>query len=154
MKSDPLQLRLPLAPAGFKKTSVKAAGSEPNALMNKLAPGDRAFHDWYRFVLSFPPHLVRCYLQEFELNSEQTILDPFCGTGTTLVESKKCGIRGVGLEANPFAKFASSVKLDWDIDPEILRTGAHEVADTPSGLFVRRGLRTITAFMGTTIVFP
>jgi len=26
---------------------------------NKLRPEDRAAHDWYRFVLSFPPHLVR-----------------------------------------------------------------------------------------------
>jgi hypothetical protein len=25
---------------------------------NKLMGEDRAFHDWYRFVLSFPPHLV------------------------------------------------------------------------------------------------
>ena len=148
MKSDPLQLRLPLAPAGFKKSSVKADGSEPNALMNKLAPGDRAFHDWYRFVLSFPPHLVRCYLQEFGLNSEQTLLDPFCGTGTTLVESKKCGIRGVGLEANPFAKFASSVKLDWDIDPEILRIGAHEVADNAIRTLRSQGVEDNRGFHG------
>ena len=26
---------------------------------NRLRPGDRAVHDWYRFVLSFPSHLVR-----------------------------------------------------------------------------------------------
>ena len=116
--------------------------------MNKLAPGDRAFHDWYRFVLSFPPHLVRCYLQEFGLNSEQTLLDPFCGTGTTLVESKKCGVRGVGLEANPFAKFASSVKLDWDIDPEILRIGAHEVADNAIRTLRSQGVEDNRAFHG------
>jgi hypothetical protein len=25
--------------------------------MNRLAPDDRAVHDWYRFILSYPPHL-------------------------------------------------------------------------------------------------
>ena len=33
---------------------------------NKLGADDRAAHDWYRFVLSFPPHLVREYLDRFE----------------------------------------------------------------------------------------
>ncbi len=29
---------------------------------NKLKSEDRAFHNWYRFVLSYPPHLVRTYI--------------------------------------------------------------------------------------------
>jgi hypothetical protein len=148
MKSDPLQLRLPFAPAGFKKSSLTAGDSEPNALMNKLDAGDRAFHDWYRFVLSFPPHLVRSYIREFGLDSRHALLDPFCGTGTTLVESKKCGIRGVGLEANPFAKFAGSVKLAWDIDPEMLKAGVHEVADRAMGILRAQGIEDGRPFHG------
>ena len=53
---------------------------------NKLRLEDRAAHDWYRFVLSFPAHLVRDYLDRFELEKSQRVLDTFCGTGTTLVE--------------------------------------------------------------------
>jgi DNA modification methylase len=96
--------------------------------MNKLSQEDRAVHDWYRFVLSFPPHLVSDYIERFKLNPEQRILDPFCGTGTTLVEAKKRGIPSVGIEANPMAHFASSVKLDWHIDPEGLVNHAEKVA--------------------------
>ncbi len=33
--------------------------------INKLYAEARAVHDWYRFVLSFPPHLVRDYLTRF-----------------------------------------------------------------------------------------
>ena len=44
---------------------------------------------WYRFVLSFPPHLVREYISRFDLGSGARVLDPFCGTGTTIVECKK-----------------------------------------------------------------
>src|SRR2546426_10997426 len=84
---------------------------------NKLHPQDRAAHEWYRFVLSFPPHLVRDYLRRFGIGAKDRVLDPFCGTGTTLVECKKLGISSVGVEANPMAYFASQVKVDWSPDP-------------------------------------
>ncbi|MGC8781568.1 MAG: DNA methyltransferase [Anaerolineae bacterium] len=91
---------------------VSASEAEADALVNRLSPDDRTFHDWYRFVLSFPPHLVRNYLREFGDDRRIVVLDPFCGTGTTLIEAKLAGLPGIGLEANPFACFASSVKTD------------------------------------------
>jgi SAM-dependent methyltransferase len=97
--------------------------------MNKLAQHDRAAHDWYRFVLSFPPHLVRDYIDKLRVQPGQCVLDPFCGTGTTLVECKKLGIASVGVEANPMAYFASSVKVDWRPDPDGLLTHACLVAE-------------------------
>ena len=97
--------------------------------LNRLRPEDRAVHDWYRFVLSFPSHLVRDYLDTFGVDSTQRVLDPFCGTGTTLVECKKLGIPSVGIERNPMAGFASRTKVDWSVDPEALVSHAREVAD-------------------------
>jgi hypothetical protein len=81
-----------------------------NGKQNKLMPHDRAAHDWYRFVLSFPPHLVRQYIERFNLDHKSILLDPFCGTGTTLVECKKRGIPSIGVEAHPMACLASCVK--------------------------------------------
>ena len=95
---------------------------------NKLRPEDRAVHDWYRFVLSFPPHLVRDYLERLGVGPSDTVLDPFCGTGTTLVECKKLGIASVGIESNPMAHLASSVKVDWSVDASALLEYAGEVA--------------------------
>ncbi len=91
-----------------------------NGNANDLMAADQAVHDWYRFVLSFPPHLVREYLQRFEAQPTDCVLDPFCGTGTTIVECKRLGIPSVGVEANPMAFFASSVKTDWSIHPGAL----------------------------------
>ncbi len=96
--------------------------------INQVRLEDRTAHDWYRFVLSFPPHLVQDYLARFEISSEQQVLDPFCGTGTTVVECKKLGIPSVGIEANPMAWFAGTVKLDWTPDPDTLLEVALEIA--------------------------
>jgi len=97
---------------------VRGVGREFSPQDNKLRAEDRLAHDWYRFVLSFPPHLIRNYAERFGLTSGATVLDPFCGTGTTLVECKKLGINSSGIERNPMAWFASRVKLDWKVDPD------------------------------------
>ena len=95
---------------------------------NQMLSEDRPIHDWYRFVLSFPPHLVREYVKRFELERGAIILDPFCGTGTTMVEAKKLGIESVGIEAVPMSAFAARTKLLWNISPADLATDAHLIA--------------------------
>ena len=110
--------------------SKTATRRQPRANHNRLQDSDRAVHDWYRFVLSFPPHLVREYLERFGIGKGGCVLDPFCGTGTTLVECKKLGIASVGIEANPMAHLASRVKLDWSPDAGELLSHAQCVADT------------------------
>ncbi|HUT59918.1 MAG TPA: DNA methyltransferase, partial [Phycisphaerae bacterium] len=147
MKTIPAQLRLPFDSAAFPQNG---AGREPNGQANRLAFEDRAFHDWYRFVLSFPPHLVNTYAEEFGLDARSVVLDPFCGTGTTVVECKLNGIRAIGLEANPFAHFASSVKIDWQIDPDLLLSGARDVAGRALKLLKGRGIDDSLTFDGQT----
>jgi SAM-dependent methyltransferase len=95
---------------------------------NQLRPEDRAAHDWYRFVLSYPAHLVRHYLQRFGATGRSRVLDPFCGTGTTVVECKKLGVPSVGVEANPVAAFAARVKVDWNPSPAGLARHARAIA--------------------------
>ncbi len=117
-----------------------SSGVRYNGEGNRVKSSDLAAHDWYRFVLSFPPHLVRDYLTRFRLHRDQTVLDPFCGTGTTVVEAKKLGFPSAGLEAHPMAHFATSVKLDWSPDPsELIRLGNH-AADTALSRLKRDGL--------------
>ena len=101
---------------------------QSGVIKNRLAIEDRAAHDWYRFVLSFPPHLVRDYLKKFEVTRQMTVLDPFCGTGTTLVECKKLGIQSVGIEANSMAHFAAQTKVCWSANAACLCEMADEIA--------------------------
>ena len=107
--------------------------------MNNVRPQDRSVHEWYRFVLSYPPHFVQDYLDRFGIGPGDTVLDPFAGTGTTLVECKKRGIASVGIESNPMAQFASSVKLDWSVDPPVLNDYATAVAERTRAAIARDG---------------
>ncbi len=54
-----------------------AEQSLKNGNLNKVRVGDSSIHDWYRFVLSFPPHLVQEYLTRFEIGGNKIVLDPF-----------------------------------------------------------------------------
>ena len=111
-----------------------------NGHNNKVQPEDRAVHDWYRFVLSFPPHLVQDYLDRFGVDPSRTVLDPFCGTGTSLVECKKLGIPSLGIESNPMAYFASAVKVDWSADCAQLSAYADKVGALAGKTLKRQGM--------------
>ncbi len=143
MAANMNQLLLPLSLGGNDIHQDKKK-KRSNGQANKIDNGDRAIHDWYRFVLSYPPHLVRDYIAGFELDSTHTILDPFCGTGTTLVEAKKNGIHSIGLEANPFAHFASSVKVNWDINGDDLHERSKEVAELASNILNAQGIQDLS----------
>ena len=119
-----------------------------NGELNKLSHEDRLAHDWYRFVLSFPPHLVRDYLEQFHITPRQHVLDPFCGTGTTVVECKKLGIPSTGIEANVFPHFAGQVKIDWTPDPDQLVGVSKQVADEALAQLQRDGIEDDALFRG------
>lgn len=95
---------------------------------NKLRVEDSSIHDWYRFVLSFPPHLVQQYLETFCADQTSFVLDPFCGTGTTNVECKKHGVSSWGIEASPLTHFVSKTKCVWANDTFNFLNTAKQIA--------------------------
>ncbi|MEW6412779.1 MAG: DNA methyltransferase [Candidatus Zixiibacteriota bacterium] len=107
---------------------------------NQLLAEDRPVHDWFRFVLSYPPHLVREYLGRFDARRGQFVLDPFCGTGTTVVECKKLGIASIGLEVNPAVAAFARTKTDWAINPRSLETHARGIYDKALEKLHKHGL--------------
>jgi len=119
---------------------ASAARPRTNGAMNTLLARDAPAHDWYRFVLSFPPHLVRDYAQRFALDADSRVLDPFCGTGTTIVEAKKLGVPSCGLEAVPLSRLAASTKVDWTPDPDELLKHAELVAEKALAMLAADGI--------------
>jgi DNA modification methylase len=132
---------LPIKPPKAIQKRSKNAFRSPEQENNKVLAEDHPVHNWYRFVLSYPPHLVRDYLERFAVDRTKLVLDPFCGTGTTLVECKKLGIECAGIEQHPMACFASRTKLNWNTDPDGLLEHARKIAKASTTKLRRQGIR-------------
>jgi len=92
-----------------------------NSKRNVTLDLDQPIHNWYDFVLSYPPHLVRHYINKFNISDHHIVFDPFSGTGTTPIECMKSGINSIGMEANDVVLFASKVKSAIFLEPASLR---------------------------------
>jgi hypothetical protein len=77
--------------------------------------------DWYLMPEAYSAPLVHDAMREFEIAPGDTVLDPFCGTGTTLVAAMLEGRNALGIEVNPFLCFATRVKTRRDHDLPLLR---------------------------------
>ncbi len=81
----------------------------PRPIANHWNP-NYGSHGWHRYVGRFPPHLVRALLNHFGARKGETVCDPFAGSGTTLVESRLLGLKGVGIEISPLSSLISRTK--------------------------------------------
>ena len=66
-------------------------------------------HSLHPYPAKFPPPLPR-YLLKHYARPGQTVLDPFCGSGTTLVEARIAGVNAVGVDVNGLSVLLSKVK--------------------------------------------
>ncbi len=88
-------------------TSHSSVGfNDPAFAANKARP----IHRWVPWIAGFSSDFVRDALRRY-LPRRGTVLDPFAGVGTTLVEAILLGHRAIGFEINPYAALACHVKL-------------------------------------------
>lgn len=66
-------------------------------------------HKFYRYPARFSPNFARAAIETFS-SPGQTILDPYMGGGTTVVEAMVCNRRVVGTDLNSLAVFVARVK--------------------------------------------
>src|SRR5436309_8142749 len=117
-----------------------AQNKSRNSAINVMQKEDLPIHGWCRFVLSYPPHLVRQYVDAFGLNHSDLLLDPFCGTGTTLIEARKAKIPSIGCDAHPFAALVSRVKTNWGLEPKLLQHHLSRILRHGEALMLKHGL--------------
>lgn len=68
-------------------------------------------HGIHEYRGKFNPQVVRAIINTLELKSDATIVDPFCGSGTTLVESSFANFNSLGIDINPLAVLISNSKI-------------------------------------------
>ena len=76
-------------------------------------------HSWINYREGFSAQLVALLLQEFGIQPGETVLDPFAGSGTTLLTAQMLGIDAVGIELLPHCHLAWEAKtavFAYDLD--------------------------------------
>ena len=102
-------------------SGIMANGGDPSspqevdfrAIVPWLRSNERATH----LLHSYPARTIRQIPYLFSQagclsHPGDVVLDPFCGSGTTLLEASLASRNGVGLDANPLAVLIASVKIN------------------------------------------
>lgn len=81
-----------------------------------------ASHNLHSFPAKFPPQLPRIFIDSLTQPGD-LVLDPMCGSGTTMVEAFLAGRQAIGFDIDPLAVLLSHVKtMPLDIE-EIITKG-------------------------------
>jgi len=68
-------------------------------------------HGLHEYKGKFNPQVVRGVLNILGVSERSLLLDPFCGSGTSLVEAAHMGITSIGVDLNPLAVYITNAKL-------------------------------------------
>ena len=69
-------------------------------------------HRWFRYSAGFSAKWVEKVITDFKKNqSEINVLDPYAGSGTTIIVAEDLGVKSIGLEAHPFIFRVAKAKL-------------------------------------------
>jgi len=67
-------------------------------------------HCYHNYPAMMIPQIARRLIHEYKQKSTNLLLDPYCGSGTSLVESNMQGINAIGFDINPLAILLSKSK--------------------------------------------
>ena len=111
--------------AGSTSTIPNQAKLEASSLVNGQTwrPGDQQFpqlrrqstrysaHGLHEYKGKFHPQIVRAIGNLAGIEPGAYVLDPFCGSGTTLLEAAHIGWNAMGMDVNPLAVLIANSKI-------------------------------------------
>ena len=103
-------------------------GIHPSQLKYDSDNRDRLTHYLFRYPAKFHPPVARSLIEQFSEPGDW-ILDPFCGSGTILVEAATRGRNAIGIDWDPVAVFVSKFK-SHKFDVQRLRASSDKLLST------------------------
>jgi site-specific DNA-methyltransferase (cytosine-N4-specific) len=80
-------------------------------------------HNFHPYPNKFIPQIVKTLIEQYSQEGD-TILDPFCGSGTSLIEANLSKRNVIGIDLNPLACLISKVKttkINHDVLKKIMK---------------------------------
>jgi len=91
-------------------------------------------HRWFRYSAGFSAEWAEREISAHAAEDD-VILDPFLGSGTTVLAAQKAGRRSFGFEAHPFIHRIASIKVAWPgVDEDRLMRLAQDLVAMATGL--------------------
>ena len=84
---------------------------------------DRLTHYLFRYPAKFHPPIARALVERYT-DRENVVLDPFCGSGTLLVEACATGRKSVGVDIDPVVVLVTMAKVHRFNMPHLRRSSA------------------------------
>jgi len=114
---------------------------------------DLSIHDWYRFVYAYSDQIITGLVDEFGITQDDLVIDPFNGTGTTTLATKKLGIDAIGTDTSPASVLSARTKTNWDVDLDEFRERRSELLSTIQPIYKQissEGHTTLDSFSDST----
>lgn len=73
-------------------------------------------HRWFRYSAGFSAEWAEDVIGQHRQENGYIVLDPFVGSGTTLLAAENSGATGYGFESHPFVQRIAKAKLSWSAD--------------------------------------
>lgn len=130
--------------------SVQTDGARADTLQNQLEQSASStkrrqstrysVHGLHEYRGKFNPQVCRALVNILGVPVGGLVLDPFCGSGTTLVEAAHRGVRGIGTDLNPLAVFIANAKLQALVTPAaVLDAALVRILDREKGVAIDEG---------------
>lgn len=114
-----------------------------DALLGARRDADRWTHGFHVYPARMHPEIAARLCQRF-VAKDATVLDPFCGSGTVLVEAMAAGARSIGVDLNPLALRLAALKCtrtDASTREGLLAVSREVVERTLAGVRARVDVR-------------
>lgn len=117
----------------FPKSEEPRNGGTSTFIDNLKLP----IHRWFRFSAGFSASWVKevIYSEINKKGDDIILLDPFAGSGTSILCSDECGIKSYGIESQPFIAKIARIKTHWNCNIRMFEKLAEEVLTSAQGYF-------------------
>jgi DNA modification methylase len=120
MRSNPRQL-------GFSETDIAINAHKDGRTGTFVDNMKLPVHRWFRFSAGFSAEWAEFTIDALGQDRPITVLDPFSGSGTTLIAADVCRVPSIGVEAHPFVARIAKAKLLWPTQPESVMEAANDI---------------------------